>query len=60
MHILPLIQKQHGAEVPDPLVREPRRSYQLEALQLTEVRWVTQHMDVQEFGNVSTSAGKVV
>lgn len=46
MNILTFVQEQHGAQVPHPLVREPRTRDQLQALQLPEMRWVAQHVDV--------------
>lgn len=58
MYILPFIQQQHGAEVSHSFVREPRAGDQFQTLQLPKVSWITQHVDVQEFRYVSTSADK--
>ena len=37
MHVLPLVQQHHGAEVADPLVSEARRRRELHTLQLAEM-----------------------
>lgn len=55
MNILTFVEEQHGAQVADPLVREARTRDQFQALELTKVRWVTQHVDIEELCDVPTS-----
>lgn len=53
--ILPLVQQQHGAEVADPLVCEPRAGRQLKALQLAKVSRIAEHVYVKQLGNIPTA-----
>lgn len=55
MDILPLVQQQHGAQIADPLIRETRAGCQLKALQLAKVSRITEHVYVQQLGNVATA-----
>lgn len=51
-HLLPLVEQQHEAEVPDALLGEARGGDELEALHLAEVGGVPEHVDEHELGHV--------
>jgi len=57
---LVLIQQEHHAKVTNPLLRERGRGDELQALHLTEVRWITQHIDEHELGHVTVPKSGVV
>ena len=54
-NLLILIQQQHDAQIPQPLIRESWTGYQLETFNLTEMSRVAEHVDVEQFGNVVVS-----
>ncbi len=52
-HLLPLIHQQHEAQVPNTLLWEAASSNQLDALHLTEMCGITQHVDEHELCNIA-------
>lgn len=60
MHVLPFVEEQHGAQVADTFVGEPRTGRQLEALQLAKVGRVAEHVYVQQLGNVPAPPHRVL
>lgn len=56
MDILTLVQQQHGTQIPNTFVCETRAGRQLEALELAKVRRIAEHVNVQQLGNVATTA----
>ena len=53
--LLVLIQKQHGAEVAQTLVRKQGTGSQLQTFDLTKVGRVAKHMDVKQLGDVGVA-----
>lgn len=60
MHVLSLVQQKHGAKVSDTLVSELRAGDELQALELTEMRRVAEHVDIEELRDVPTPPHRVL
>lgn len=54
MNVLPLVEQQHRAQVSDSFVSELRARDQLQALELSKMRWVSEHMNVEQLRDVAT------
>ena len=54
-HLLVLVQQQHDTQITQPFVTEAWAGYELETFHLAEVRLRTEHVDVEEFGNIVMS-----
>ncbi len=52
-HLLPLIHQEHEAQVPNTLLWEAASGNQLDALHLTEMCGITQHVDEHELCNIA-------
>lgn len=50
-----LIQQEHDAKIAEPLVGEPGCGHEFEALDLTKVSGVAEHVDIEELCNVVVS-----
>jgi hypothetical protein len=51
-YLLILVQQQHDTQIAQPLIRESWTCDQLQAFYLTEMRWRTEHMDVQKLRDI--------
>lgn len=60
MNVLSLVEQQHRAKISDPFVGELRAGYQLEALELAEVRRIAEHVNVEELCDVPASPDGVL
>lgn len=58
MNILTLIQQQHGTQIANSFICKACAGRQFEALELSKVRRIAEHVYVQQLGNVATAAGE--
>lgn len=60
MDILSFIQQQHRAQIADAFVCETWTGGQFQAFQLTEMRRIAEHVNVQQFGNIPASPYRIL
>ena len=54
-----LIQQEHDSKVTETFIAETRACYELQALHLTKVGLGTEHMDVEELGDIVVSRVRI-
>lgn len=60
MNILPFVQQQHCPQVTYAFVSEARARRQFEALELSEMCRIAEHVDVEQLGDIATPPYRVL
>lgn len=55
-NLLILIQQQHDPQISQPLITESGGRYQFQTFYLTEMSRISEHVDIEEFGDIVMSS----